>query len=186
MNIRLKNTKAYISSFMKDTLRYYRDFVKNKSIQRSYGNYVLNATGNLTGSFKVVEQDKGKESSTSTLSAAKYIEELDKGRKAGAVNIDALIEWINRKPVTIDSSRVKGINREQQVRSLAHMISNSKKIKPTKGLNFLQEMYENRYSEILKGIVDPAVGDVELNIDQILLSAGYKKKGNQYTIEVVK
>lgn len=187
MDIKLKNTKAYITSFMQnDTLDLYRRFIKEEAINRAFGGaYKLDATGDLANSLMVKIDEKG-ESLDAQLFANSYIESLDEGTGKHFPNIDALVNWIKRKPVTIESSKIKGATKEKQIRSLAFVIGRSideKGLNRGKPLNFLQGLYENRYKALLEGITEPVVEDAKVLVHEMLLEMGYTKKGNEYTLE---
>ena len=89
MDIKLKNTKAYITSFMQnDTLDLYRRFIKEEAINRAFGGaYKLDATGDLANSLMVKIDEKG-ESLDAQLLANSYIESLDEGTGKHFPNID--------------------------------------------------------------------------------------------------
>ena len=187
MDVKLKNTKDYIKSFIKnDTLNFYKEFIKKQSLQRNYPkSQVLEATGKLADSLTTSEME-GDNSLEIQLLANKYIEYLDEGTGDFFPNIDALVTWIKRKPVTIESSKIKGATKEKQIRSLAFVIGRSiddKGLNRGKPLNFLQGLYENRYKALLEGITEPVVEDAKVIIDEMLLEMGYTKKGNEYTLE---
>ena len=47
MDIRLKNTRAYLKSFIANAKLYYKNFILNTPVTRRYGQFKINATGKL-------------------------------------------------------------------------------------------------------------------------------------------
>jgi len=187
MDIKLKNTKDYIKSFIKnDTLNFYKEFIKKQSLQRNYPkSQVLEATGKLSKSLTTSETEDNNSLDIQLL-ANKYIEYLDEGTGDFFPNIDALVTWIKRKPVTIESSKIKGATKEKKIKSLAYVIGRSiskKGINRGEPLNFLQGLYENRYKALVDSIASPVSEDAKELVHEMLLEMGYIKKGNEYTIE---
>ncbi len=182
MDIKLKNTKAYLKSFMDNAKLYYKNFILNTPVTRSYGDFKLNATENLVNSLKVVERGSDTEFEFELL-GNDYIHKLDEGSTSVRANLDDLVEWINRKPVKITPSATLESMGGATPKNLAKLIQTSLGRKGIEAMNFLKPLYENRYSELVKNIGIPVSEDAAGLMHEILINAGYVKKGNTYTLE---
>jgi len=111
-----------------------------------------------------------------------YAEKLDSGGKVKA-DLGSLISWVKNKPVRLRdfSGRFVKIT-DAKIKSLAEKIQyklSTQGITPT---NFIDDAIEIAMQKI-DSIQDPMVKDVELNLDEIMIRAGYTKKGDDYIIE---
>jgi len=182
MDIRLKNTRAYLRSFMANAKLYYKNFILNTPVTRRYGQFKINATGELINSLEVTEE--GTNSSFNfDLLANEYIHTLDEGSTSVSANLNDLVNWIERKPVTIQPSATLESMGGATPENLAKLIQTSLGRNGIQPMNFLQRLYENRYNELLNNITDPVVSDVTVDIEDKLKKSGYVKKGNSYTLE---
>lgn len=182
MDVKLKNTKSYLKSFIANAKIYYKNFILNTPVARRYGDFKLNATGQLVDSLEVSVEGSGN-NVTFELLANDYIHKLDEGSQSVSANLDDLVDWINRKPVTITPSATLESMGGATPQNLAKLIQTSLGRNGIQPMNFLQPLYENRYKELFEGIAEPIVEDYSEVIDDMFMKMGYKKKGNKYTIE---
>ena len=71
---------------------------------------------------------------------------------------------------------------ENRVRGLAEVITAKIRRRGVYKASFISEALDKMIGQ-LQDISEPIVKDVELNIEEILINAGYAKKGNNFIIE---
>jgi len=183
MEVELKNTKSYIKSFMANTKQYYKNFIINTPVKRRYGDFKLNATGQLADSLEISVEGSGNDI-TFELLANDYIHKLDEGSRSVSANLNELVDWIESKPVTITPSATLSSMGGATPQNLAKLIQKSLGRNGIQPMNFLHDLYENRYRKLFNEIFEPVIEDYSELIDEMLSEAGYEKKGREYTIEI--
>lgn len=97
--------------------------------------------------------------------------------------VRGIVSWMGAKPVTLNSGRTASSDMgDKATLGAANNIARSIKqigIKPT---GFINSAIENAMNQ-LNAIDDSIVKDIELNIEEILIGAGYAKKGNNFILE---
>lgn len=184
---KFKNTKAYIRNYTDKLISLLREEIKRARI-RTYrsgsSNYPIDDTGSLAESIKrlrIQNTDKGFSFGIESNSYGIPLNEKKGRRKAPPV--DSIISWIQRKRITLtDNGKPVSVNDITKVRSIAYLISRSISANNVKPTGFINSAIQKSISEL--NTLGAAVGkDVSLNLDDILVKAGYVKKGENYIIE---
>jgi len=183
---KFKNTKAYLNNYSKELVKLLRIEVgRNRTRSYASGTYnsPIDATGRLKQSIEAISKDSSK-SIKFNIMANDYAVSVDEGRGQGKYPpIEDIIDWIQAKPIRIRDAKGRfKTSSDYEVRKLAHNISRKiarKGIKPT---NFITDAINKSMDKMNK--IGAAVGkDVSLNLDDILVKAGYVKKGENYIIK---
>lgn len=183
---KFKNTKAYLQNYSEELIKLLKIEVgRNRSRSYVSGTYnsPIDATGKLKESIEAIAKETSKEFSFNIM-ANDYAINVDQGRGQGRYpNIDNLIEWIKAKPIRIRDSKGRFVTaNDYAIRGLAHNISRKVAREGIKPTNFISDAIEDSMVKLNK--LGEAVGqDVLLNVDDILLKAGYIKKGDSYIIQ---
>ena len=187
---KFSNTKAYMASFSDKLIKLLRLELRNAKRRKSkYGEFYgspIEYTGSLSQSLSKVYK-KGSDGFNFNIEGNSYGLELDEGSKKGNpdVNVSDIAEWIRRKPVMlrdIKTNSVLGAVPEYRVKSLAEVITKKIRARGVYKASFISEAIDKAVSS-LDDIGDPIVKDVALNIDEILIKAGFAKKGDKFIIE---
>lgn len=184
---KFKNTKAYLDNYSKELVKLLKiEIGRNRNRSYSSGTYnsPIDASGRLKESIEAIakETDKG---FSFNIMANDYAINVDQGRGQGKYpDIDNLIEWIRVKPIRIRNIKTGRFVKsdDSAIRGLAHNISRKVAREGIKPTNFISDAIEHSMVKLNK--LGEAVGqDVLLNVDDILIKAGYVKKGDNYIIE---
>jgi len=188
---KFKNTKSYLDNYSKELVKLLKiEIGRNRT--RTYTsklgtktfNSPINSSGKLKESIEAIAKETSKGFSFNIM-ANDYALNVDQGRGQGRYpDIYNLINWIRTKPVRIRDIKTGRFVRSDDyaIRGLAHNISRKiarEGIKPT---NFISDAIEDSMEKLNK--LGETVGqDVLLNLDDILVKAGYIKKGDSYIIK---
>lgn len=180
---KFKNTKAYMESYSKELVKLLRiEIGRNRS--RKYKTGAYNSPIDYTGSLKKSIEAVMKSSSTSISTSIKgnsYGLTVDQGStKKKQPPLEDIVEWIKKKPIRLRDYRGRFVTAtDSKIRGIAFAIAKSKPPAPT---NFIDDAIEKSMGKLNK--IGSAIGeDVWLNIEDVLLKAGYIKKGENYIIE---
>lgn len=183
---KFKNTKAYLQNYSEELVKLLKIEVgRNRSRSYASGTYnsPIDTTGRLKESIEAIAKESSKTFSFNIM-ANDYGLAVDGGtNNKKAPPIENIISWIRSKPVRLRDSKGRFVTaKDYQVRGVAYVIArkiNRQGIKPT---NFISDAIEDSMVKLNK--LGEAVGqDVLLNVDDILLKAGYIKKGDSYIIQ---
>jgi len=184
---KFKNTKSYLDNYSKELVKLLKiEIGRNRSRNYASGTYnsPIDASGRLKESIEAIAKETSKGFQFNIM-ANDYALNVDQGRGQGRYpDIYNLINWIRTKPVRIRDIKTGRFVKSDDyaIRGLAHNISRKiarEGIKPT---NFISDAIEDSMVKLNK--LGEAVGqDVLLNVDDILLKAGYIKKGDSYIIK---
>ena len=186
---KFSNTKAYMNSFSKKLIQLLKLELRNaKSRQTRSGTVTapIEYTGSLANSLSQMYRatDTG---FSFDIEGNAYGKELDEGSTSGKpeVQVADIAEWIRRKPVMLRDVRtnsILGAVPENRVMSLAGVITRKINREGVYKASFISEALEKAMVN-LTDISEPIVKDVALNIDEILIGAGYIKKGDNFILE---
>ena len=113
-----------------------------------------------------------------------YLQYVDEGTDGFTPNIGALKRWIGEKPVTLKDAKGNTLPmNESNVNSLAYLIARKINREGIAPANFIGEVVERALPEIAEGIGQPLNADVTDNLDTVMNSLGYIKKGNTYELK---
>jgi len=180
MDIELKNTRAYLKGFADNELiKYFLDsYVKSRP--RSSGiNAKVEASGKGGDSL---ETKFGRNKDEINLYGEAYLQYVDEGTDGFTPDIGALKRWIGQKPVTFKDAKGQGLS-DSKVNSLAYLIARKINRDGIAPANFIGEVVERALPEIAEGIGQPLKTDVKDNLDTVMDSLGYIKKGNTYELK---
>ena len=185
MSLKFKNTEAYLNNYTKKLIVLTRQEILNpqKRTYRSklFGNRTINApinsSGNLKNSLRLKKKlknivgDSGfKVSQSFRIVGNSYGEILDEGAgpdKAKAT-VSGLEKWISTKPVKLEKIKNKTKVAEYMKRKIDRY--------GIQGTGFLQKVVDKQFDSVM-GILPSLTKDIELNLEDILITLGYNKKG---------
>lgn len=191
MLVKFKNTQAYIKNYSEQLIKLLKiEIGRNRSRSyrsREFGERKINSpidnTGRLRESIEAIQKMQ-KEGFSSQIMMNDYGVTVDQGRPIGSEPpYQDIVDWIKSKPVRLRDSKGKFVAADEyRLSKLANNIRRKigrEGIKPT---NFIQDAIDNSIEKLNK--LGAAVGeDVMANLDDILVKAGYIKKGEKYTLK---
>ncbi len=182
--VKFNNTEKYISSFSDRLVELLRiELERNRTREYKSGNISnkINYTGQLAKSLTTIYKDLPNGFGY-MIEGSDYAQKLDSGGKVKA-DLGSLISWVKNKPVRLRdfSGRFVKIT-DAKIKSLAMRIQNKLSTQGITPTNFIDDAIEIAMQKI-DSIQDPMVKDVELNLDEIMIRAGYTKKGDDYIIK---
>lgn len=185
MDIEFKNTRAYLKGFADNELIKYFLESYNTDRPRGEGKYT-GVTSRVEASGKggqSLEAKFGRNKDNINLYGEAYLQYVDEGTDGGyRPNIGALKRWITQKPITLKDAGSQGLS-EAKVNSLAYLIAEKINAIGIAPANFIGEVVERALPEIAEGIGQPLKTDVTDNLDTVMDSLGYIKKGNTYELK---
>ena len=187
MSLKLKNTEKYLREYTKKLLDITIEELDKKNRVRNYNTQTITssitASGSLKESLNIVEK-KSNSILHLNIEGNAYGEQVDEGTTSTSVSKGKLIQWINNKTGFKDlNGNVIDLSNTKKVARIAGLISKSLKFNGIKPTNFLTDIIKSRIND-LKNINDPIIKDLELDINNVLIKSGYRKKGEQtYTIQ---
>ena len=188
MNLKLKNTKVYLRGYTDRLIKLLKREITRSRV-RTYkksrsSNYPINDTGSLANSIKRLRVKNTNEGFSYGTEGNSYAIPLNEEKKRNkAPRIENIISWIQSKRITLtDGGKPVSVNDLPKVKSIAFAISRSIGEDGVKETGFINSAIEKSKSDLNK--LGSAIGkDILLNVDDILLKAGYIKKGENYIIE---
>ena len=188
MDVRLKNTEAYLKSFSERLVKMTKIAIgtnRSRTYKSGTINSPINSSGSLRDSIELVKKKTRKENSIGfNIKGNQYGEQLNEGTDGGKFpNIDALVDWIKTKPVRLRDSSGKFVTAtESRIKGLAFVIGRSIKENGIKKTNFLTDLINEEFKKI-STIGEPISEDILENLDAFMESVGYIKKGDTYELK---
>jgi len=182
MDIELKNTEAYLEGLIEDMIEFTKGEL-DRSRSRGGFNAAITDLGNLANSLKKAVDKSNGEFNMEGLS---YAHAIDDGTDGGyRPPLDKMVGWVSRKVKTLtDASGKKTLDiTESNLRSVAYAISTkiySRGINKTEYLSAIAQKYNDLISS---NISEHLVEDVLVDLDTIMIDAGYIRKGNTYELK---
>ena len=183
MDIRFKNTETYIKSFAETKLIKYFLESYQASRQRTGGiNAPVKSSGDGGSSLNVKVENGGLDIN---LYGNAYLQGVDEGTKPFSPPPDAIINWLQTKPVEIkDYKTGKLLDRTPaNLRSVAYKIGDSIRADGIAPASYIREVVEKAFNNIVDGMLPPLKEDITDKLDEILTSVGYTKKGDTYVLK---
>lgn len=182
MDIVLKNTRAYLKGFADNELiKYFLDSYVKSRPRGSGINAKVEASGKGGNSL---EAKFGRNKDNINLYGEAYLQYVDEGADGFTPNIGAIKRWIGQKPVTLKDAKGNTLPaNDSNVNSVAYLISRKINRDGIAPANFIGEVVERALPEIAEGIGQPLKTDVTDNLDTVMDSLGYIKKGNTYELK---
>lgn len=189
MTIRLRNTKKYLAEYSKNLLKLAKLEIEKTDRTRSYksGNITgpINASGSLKDSLEIRGAKTTDVVYNYSILGNEYGEAVDEGTSSSTPPVSKLINWLVSKNKTLLDSKQRTVDLSdiKKVRRIAFAIQKSLSIRGIQKTGFLTNLVKEEFKQ-LNDIYKPVVQDIEVDIDNILLKAGYKKTGKEtYVIE---
>jgi hypothetical protein len=171
---KFNNTKAYMRNFSEELVRLLVLQIE-RTRQRGNISSPIDASGKLKASLEVKYDEQSGQFVYSVL-GNDYGLIVDEGRGAGKMPpINKIIEWIDAKPVTLDSLRSPSIKGSitAQKKKLAFAIARKIGAEGTRPTGFVKQALASAMDKLK--IEEPIVQDIEENIGEILIKAGFKE-----------
>tara|TARA_R100000734_G_scaffold18640_2_gene16013 strand:+ start:143 stop:724 length:582 start_codon:yes stop_codon:yes gene_type:complete len=192
MSFRFKNTEAYLNNYTKKLIVLTRQEILNpqKRTYRSklFGNRTINAPINSSGSLRsslklskklktIVGDSSFKSTKSFRIIGNSYGEILDEGGKPNKVNatVEGLEKWIVNKPIKLEKIKDATKVAEYMKRKIDRY--------GVQGTGFLQKIVDKQFDSIM-GILPSITEDIEFNLEDILITLGYDKKGETFTRKI--
>ena len=189
MSLKLDNTKKYLAEYAKNLLKLAKIEIERADRTRNYKTDSITGAINASGSLK--ESLQLKEGKTTNalynyeIIGNSYGESVDEGTKTSKVPVQKLINWlISKNRTLVDSKKnIVQLNDFKKVKRIAYAIQKSLSINGIQRTGFITDLVNAEFKQ-LNDVYKPVVKDIEVDIDNILLKAGYiKKRKDTYTIE---
>ena len=182
MDIVLKNTRAYLKGFADNELIRY--FLESYNTDRPRGSGINARVESSGRGGQSLEAKFGRNKDKINLYGEAYLQYVDEGTDGFTPNIGALKRWIGEKPVTLKDAKGNTLPaNDSNVNSLAYLIARKIDRDGIAPANFIGEVVERALPEIAEGIGQPLKTDVTDNLDTVMDSLGYIKKGNTYELK---
>ena len=190
MDIELKNTKAFLNGFAQNELiKYFIESYQKTRTRPHEKSYIIEpkinsnveSSGAGGNSLNVRTEDGGM---TFNLLGNSYLESVDKGTEPFFPNIGAIKNWLKQKPVKLRDLAGKELPRtENNFNSIAYLIGRRMNMRGIQPANFIGEVVERALKEIKDSIGEPLKSDIMEDLDTVMVSLGYIKKGNTYELK---
>jgi len=165
MDIELKNTEAYLEGLIEDMIEFTKGEL-DRSRSRGGFNAAITDLGNLANSLKKAVDKSNGEFNMEGLS---YAHAIDDGTDGGyRPPLDKMVGWVSRKVKTLTDA--KGKTQQRTGRG----------INKTEYLSAIAQKYNDLISS---NISEHLVEDVLVDLDTIMIDAGYIRKGNTYELK---
>jgi len=181
---KFNNTNAWLSNFSNRVVKLLKiELGRNRTRKYKSGsvNSPINSSGSLSKSLDVISS-KSNNAFGYPIKGNSYGEGVDEGVKV-APPVGELIEWIRSKPVKLKDRSGSFVKlTDMKIAQVAKNIQKSIGKIGTQPTNFIDDAIEKAMSRI-NSIEEPAYKDMEMNLDEIMIKAGYTKEGDNYIIK---
>lgn len=183
---KFKNTQAYIKNYSEQLVKLLKiEIGRNRNRKYKSGSYSnpIDNTGKLRQSIEAI-QKINKDSFSSSIMMNDYGMAIDGGTDhKKQPPVENIIQWIKSKPIRLRDRKGRFVQaKEYRIRGLAYIIGKKIKMEGIQPTSFIDEAIDQSIEKLNK--LGAAVGeDVMLNLDDILVKAGYIKKGEEYVIQ---
>ena len=183
MEFRFKNTEEYIKQFAESKLVQY--FLESYDTTRSRGfggSSQVRSSGAGGESLNVRVENRGLDIN---LYGNAYLKGVDEGTSPFSPPPEAIINWLQTKPVTLrDFKTGEELDRTPaNLRSVAYKIGEAISLRGIAPANFIKEVVERGFQEIVDGITPSLKEDIKDKLEEILKSVGYTKQGDTYVLK---
>jgi len=182
---KFNNTNAWLNGFSDRLVKLLRiEVSRNRTRRYQNGRSItapIDSSGSLRSSLEAVKKNYD-DGFGSNIMGNDYADKINDGGRANP-SIGSLISWIRKKPVTLQTTGNRVVNlTEGRIKHLAKNIKQSIESIGIKETGFIDDAVEDVMKEI--NSIDSALAkDIGLDIDRILITAGYTKEGDNYIIK---
>lgn len=183
MDIRFKNTEEYIKQFAESKLvQYFLESYETTRTRVRGGSSQVRSSGSGGDSLNVRVENNGLDIN---LYGNSYLQAVDEGTSPFSPPPEAIINWLQTKPVTLrDFSTGRELDRTpSNLKSVAYKIGEAISLRGIAPTNYIKEVVERGFEEILDGMNAPLKKDVKDKLEEILKSVGYTKQGDTYVLK---
>jgi hypothetical protein len=182
MEIRFKNTEAYVKSFAETKLiQYFLESYQTSRQRVGKINAPVRSSGEGGDSLNVRAENGGLDIN---LYGNSYLQGVDEGTAPFSPNVNAIKDWIRQKPVTLKDFGGKEMPRtESNIASVAYKIGEAISLRGIAPANYIREVVEKAFEDIVDGMLPPLKEDITDKLEEILKSVGYTKKGDTYVLK---
>lgn len=183
MEIRFKNTEAYVKSFAETKLiQYFLESYQTSRQRVGKINAPVRSSGEGGDSLNVRAENGGLDIN---LYGNSYLQGVDEGTEPFSPPPEAIIKWLQTKPVTLkDFKTGRELDRTpSNLKSVAYKIGDSIRADGIAPANYIREVVEKAFEDIVDGMLPPLKKDITGKLDEILKSVGYTKKGDTYVLK---
>lgn len=182
-----KNLSKYMLQYTKELVKQVKYQIETPRVRkhkRYTTNTPLNNTGSLARSISYeIKFDPSRGSYFYKIKGNDYAHVIEDGIK-NRPPVSKIAQWIKSKPVTIRDSKGNVKTRtDAAVNNLAYWISESI-AKNRKPVPFIQQSLDASMGGLsIEKLGVPITQDIAENIEQILIEAGYAKKGDEFILQ---
>lgn len=182
MDIRFKNTEAYIKSFAETKLiQYFLESYRASRQRTGNINAPVESSGRGGNSLNVKVENGGLDIN---LYGNAYLEGVDKGTEPFSPNVDAIKDWIRQKPVTLKDFKGNTLPmNETNISKVAYKIGEAISLRGIAPASYIKEVVEKAFENIVEGMLPPLKQDIKGKLDEILTSVGYTKQGDTWVLK---
>jgi hypothetical protein len=179
MEFRFKNTEEYAESKLVQYFLQSYDTTRGRGFG---GSSQVRSSGRGGESLNVRVENNGLDIN---LYGNAYLKGVDEGIEPFSPPPEAIINWLQTKPVTLKDFKNGGeLDRTPaNLRSVAYKIGEAISIRGIAPANFIKEVVEKGFKEIVNGITPSLKEDVTVKLDDILTKLGYTKQGDAWVIK---
>jgi hypothetical protein len=185
---KFKNTQTYLENYS-EKLKKLLKLEIERSRSRNYTptgsvNSPINTTGSLANSLSLFSKISSNKL-TYGITGNSYANKLNEGKPQGTIpDVRGIIKWIRDKRITLvdytNNNKPVSLDDINKVERIAYHIANKIAIRGTdETAGFIDKAIEDSMAD-LDNLGNQVGKDVSLNIEDILLKAGYIKKGENY------
>ena len=182
MDIRFKNTEAYVKSFAETKLiQYFLESYQTSRQRVGKINAPVKSSGEGGESLNVRVENGGLDIN---LYGNSYLQGVDEGTAPFSPNVNAIKDWIRQKPVTLKDFGGRAMPRtESNIAKVAYKIGEAISLRGIAPARYIGEVVEKAFENIVDGMIPHLKTDVKKHQDEILKSVGYVKKGDTYVFK---
>ncbi len=186
-----RNLKKYVLSYTKRLVKLIKIEIGRKRTRTYANNKTVNApidaSGSLRNSIRFGLKSVGDRKYSFQIKGNSYGEILDKGRESGedTPSKKDLVKWINDKKLKLKDAQGRFIDMTPKRIDLTarYMVASIRKF-GSPATNFLGDAMEIAESKLDNKILRQVFSeDMAKSIEEILIDAGYSKKGDEFIIQ---
>lgn len=180
---KFKNTNLYVRGLSQKLVRLLKYQIAR---QRNRGSVTapINSSGKLSASLEIDYDTTDGEYIYYILGNEYGLNVDDDVKRSKMPPVQKIIDWIDTKPVTLVESKYKGRlsgSITTKKKKLAFAIAKKIQLKGINKTGFINEAIADVMKKL--AIEEPVIQDIENNLEEILIKAGFHETGNEYIIK---